>query len=138
MAQRIVLFVVVLCFFLFFVSSVYAQTDSPPPEPPMKSSAEYCEDGDKAFKEGRFDEAIKSFSLAIKSKPDDYSPYYKRAALYLSRGQTKKALTDLNKVLELKPDFSQVNAERKTTNKAFSTLFFFSRRDLVEPTRLSH
>jgi len=35
-------------------------------------------------------------------------PYFKRAAVYLAIGQVKKALPDLDKTVELKPDFHQV------------------------------
>ena len=35
--------------------------------------------------------------------------YFKRAAVYLAMGQTKKAIPDLDKSLELKKDFHHVS-----------------------------
>ncbi len=49
--------------------------------------------------------------------PSNYLTYFKRATVYLALGQSKKALPDLAKVVELKPDFHQV-----TTNEC-SSLF---------------
>jgi len=40
-------------------------------------------------------------------------PYFKRAAVYLAIGQVKKALPDLDKTVELKPDFHQVGLRVK-------------------------
>ena len=36
--------------------------------------------------------------------------YFKRAAVYLAMGQTKKAIPDLDKSVELKKDFHHVSA----------------------------
>ena len=47
-----------------------------------------------------------TFSLA--GDPSNYLTYFKRATVYLALGQSKKALPDLSKVVELKPDFHQV------------------------------
>ena len=40
--------------------------------------------------------------------PSNYLTYFKRAAVYLAIGQSKKALPDLDKTVQLKPDFYQV------------------------------
>lgn len=40
--------------------------------------------------------------------PSNYLTYFKRAAVYLAMGQTKKALPDLTSCIRLKPDFQQV------------------------------
>ena len=40
--------------------------------------------------------------------PSNYLTYFKRAAVYLAMGHTKKALPDLTASISLKPDFLQV------------------------------
>ena len=40
--------------------------------------------------------------------PLNYLSYFKRATVYLAIGRAKSALPDLNKVIQLKPDFKQV------------------------------
>lgn len=40
--------------------------------------------------------------------PTNYLTYFKRAAVYLAIGQAKRAIPDLDRTIELKPDFSQV------------------------------
>ena len=44
--------------------------------------------------------------------PTNYLTYFKRAAVYLAIGQAKRAIPDLDKTIELKPDFSQVHCSR--------------------------
>ena len=38
--------------------------------------------------------------------------YYKRATVFLALSRSRPALTDLDKVLKLKPDFSQARVKR--------------------------
>ncbi len=42
--------------------------------------------------------------------PKNYVPYYRRATVYLAMGKSKSALPDLDKVIELKPDFTAVSS----------------------------
>ena len=41
--------------------------------------------------------------------PKNYMTFYKRATVYLALGKSKSALPDLDKVIELKPDFTSVS-----------------------------
>ena len=41
--------------------------------------------------------------------PSNYMVYFKRAAVYLAMGQTKKAIPDLDKSVELNKDFHHVS-----------------------------
>jgi len=43
------------------------------------------------------------------SDPDNYMTYFKRATVLLALGKSKTALSDLTKVVELRPDFIRVN-----------------------------
>lgn len=40
--------------------------------------------------------------------PSNYLTYFRRATVYLAMGKSKSALPDLDKVVELKPDFNAV------------------------------
>ena len=44
----------------------------------------------------------------VEGDPFNYLSYFKRATVYLAIGRAKSALPDLDKVIELKPDFKQV------------------------------
>lgn len=49
------------------------------------------------------------FSLFIsEGDPDNFLTYFKRATVLLAMGRSKSALPDLDRVLELRPDFFQV------------------------------
>lgn len=44
--------------------------------------------------------------------PTNYLTYYKRGTVYLALGKAKSALLDLDKVLELKVDFTPARLQR--------------------------
>lgn len=44
--------------------------------------------------------------------PKNYLTYFKRATVYLALGKPRSALPDLNKVLELRPEFTAVGILR--------------------------
>lgn len=44
--------------------------------------------------------------------PNNYLTYFKRGTVYLALGKAKNALSDLDKVLELKPDFTAARLSR--------------------------
>eukprot|EP01134_Creolimax_fragrantissima_P003507 CFRG3507T1 len=54
----------------------------------------------------QYDEALRLYGDAISLEPGSYMPYFQRATAYLAVGVSKSALADLNKVIELRPDFS--------------------------------
>ena len=45
----------------------------------------------------------------IEGDPNNYLTYFKRGTVYLALGKSKFALMDLDKVLQLKPDFTSVS-----------------------------
>eukprot|EP01118_Nematostelium_gracile_P012486 TRINITY_DN4560_c0_g1_i2.p1 TRINITY_DN4560_c0_g1~~TRINITY_DN4560_c0_g1_i2.p1 ORF type:complete len:303 (+),score=76.69 TRINITY_DN4560_c0_g1_i2:49-957(+) len=67
---------------------------------------------DKALKDNKYDDAISLFDSVIEMSPNDYLNYYKRATALLIRSRHQKALSDLGKSLELKPDFIQGRTRR--------------------------
>jgi DnaJ homolog subfamily C member 3 len=49
------------------------------------------------------------FLYLLDGDPRNYLTFFKRATVYLALGKAKFALADLEKVLELKPDFTAVS-----------------------------
>ena len=59
---------------------------------------------------GRFKELVNKCCLCFsEGDPNNYMTYYRRATVYLAMGKSKSALPDLDKVIELKPDFTAVS-----------------------------
>jgi DnaJ family protein C protein 3 len=76
----------------------------------------HLEMGKKFLQEGNLADALNHYNMAVDGDPSNYLTYFKRAAVFLALGQSKRALPDLDKVLELKPDFHQARSERASTN----------------------
>ncbi|KAG6999687.1 hypothetical protein G7Y79_00033g068750 [Physcia stellaris] len=64
-------------------------------------------EGNKAFQEKRFDEAIDKFSQAIELEPTNHVLYSNRSGAYASKKDFDKALEDANKTTEIKPDWAK-------------------------------
>ncbi|XP_030754839.1 protein unc-45 homolog B [Sitophilus oryzae] len=66
------------------------------------------EQGNVAFKEGKWDEALKYYTMAIdriKGEPKELAVYYKnRAAVYLKLEKYEEAIKDCSKSLEITPN----------------------------------
>lgn len=52
------------------------------------------------------------YSIVVEGDPNNYLTYYKRGTVYLALGKAKFALLDLDKVLQLKPDFTSARLQR--------------------------
>lgn len=48
----------------------------------------------------------------VEGDPNNYLTLYKRGTVYLALGKAKNALSDLDRVLELKPDFAAARIRR--------------------------
>ena len=64
--------------------------------------------GMKLLAAGQLADALTQFHAAIDGDPENYMSYYRRGTVYLGMGKFKSALTDLNRVVELKSDFTSV------------------------------
>ncbi|KAI9680980.1 MAG: Hsp90 cochaperone [Trizodia sp. TS-e1964] len=64
-------------------------------------------EGNKAFAEKKFDEAIEKFTQAIELDPSNHVLYSNRSGAYASLKDFDKALEDANKVTEIKPDWAK-------------------------------
>lgn len=63
------------------------------------------DEGNAAFGEGKWDEAIALFSQAIEIDPDNEIYYSNRSAAYMKVDSISKALYDAEKSVELNPNF---------------------------------
>jgi tetratricopeptide (TPR) repeat protein len=60
------------------------------------------------FYRGAYSDALSHFHAAVDADPNNYMSYYKRATVYMALSRSRPALADLDKILELKPDFFKV------------------------------
>ncbi len=67
---------------------------------PEVQGIELCNDG-------KFDQAIATFTQGLKQKPNDPNLLYLRGKAYTAKGQYGPALADLNQAIQLKPGFGQ-------------------------------
>eukprot|EP00401_Gymnodinium_catenatum_P027059 CAMPEP_0117551552 /NCGR_PEP_ID=MMETSP0784-20121206/49249_1 /TAXON_ID=39447 /ORGANISM="" /LENGTH=467 /DNA_ID=CAMNT_0005348593 /DNA_START=118 /DNA_END=1521 /DNA_ORIENTATION=- len=65
----------------------------------------YKQKGNDAFKEGKWDEAIKNYNKAISLDPNQAPFYSNRAACWASKGNHESALADAKKCVERDPKF---------------------------------
>eukprot|EP01012_Entosiphon_sulcatum_P015824 TRINITY_DN2079_c0_g1_i1.p1 TRINITY_DN2079_c0_g1~~TRINITY_DN2079_c0_g1_i1.p1 ORF type:complete len:569 (-),score=117.53 TRINITY_DN2079_c0_g1_i1:54-1733(-) len=68
---------------------------------------EYKAKGNAAFQAGKNSEAINWFTTAIGLDPTNHILYSNRSAAYCADKQYGRALTDANKVVEIKPDWAK-------------------------------
>ncbi|CAJ0610274.1 unnamed protein product [Cylicocyclus nassatus] len=67
----------------------------------------------KAFlAKGQFSDALTHYHAAIELDPTNYLTLYRRATVYLAMGKSKQAVPDLDRVVELKHDFTAARIQR--------------------------
>ncbi|XP_076639139.1 dnaJ homolog subfamily C member P58IPK [Colletes latitarsis] len=72
----------------------------------------HLELGREFLAKGQLQDALSHYHAAVEGDPNNYLTYYKRGTVYLALGKAKFALLDLDKVLELKPDFTSARLQR--------------------------
>ena len=73
---------------------------------------EHLLQGKEALAEGKLDEALSHFHLAIEGDPNSFLTHYRRATVYLAMGRVLQAMSDLTTSLKLNPDFNQARFQR--------------------------
>jgi len=61
---------------------------------------------------GSYSDALTHFHAAVDADPSNYMSYYKRATVYMALSRAKPALSDFDKILQLKPDFLKARQQR--------------------------
>jgi DnaJ family protein C protein 3 len=69
----------------------------------------HMEKGNAFLSKGQFADALNQYHSAVELHPNDYQIYFRRATVLLATGKVKAALPDLDRVVELKPDFVAVS-----------------------------
>lgn len=61
---------------------------------------------------GQLQDALTHYHAAVEGDSRNYLTYFKRGTVYLALGKAKLAISDLDRALELKPDFTTARAQR--------------------------
>lgn len=61
---------------------------------------------------GQLQDALTHYHAAVEGDSQNYLTYFKRGTVYQALGKAKLAISDLDKALELKPDFTTARAQR--------------------------
>jgi tetratricopeptide (TPR) repeat protein len=61
---------------------------------------------------GRYDQALKDFNDALKSKPNDPTLITYRGVVYYAKGQNDLAMKDFNRAIEIDPKFGKAYYQR--------------------------
>jgi tetratricopeptide (TPR) repeat protein len=72
----------------------------------------HMEKGNAFLSKGQFADALHHYHSAVELDPNNYQIYFRRATVLLATGKVNAALPDLDRVVELKPDFIAVSAFR--------------------------
>jgi len=63
---------------------------------------------------GQLADALSHYHAAVEGDSRNYLTYFKRGTVYLALGKAKLAISDLDRALELKPDFTTARSQRGT------------------------
>jgi DnaJ homolog subfamily C member 3 len=63
---------------------------------------------------GQLQDALTHYHAAVEGDSRNYLTYFKRGTVYLALGKAKLAISDLDRVLELRPDFTAARVQRGT------------------------
>lgn len=72
-----------------------------------EQATQYKNEGNKAFTDGRFQEAVDAFTKAIEINPNDHVFFSNRSGAYASLNQLDEALKDAVQCITLKPDWAK-------------------------------
>lgn len=80
----------------------------------------YKDEGNAAFKEGRYKEAIALYTQGLDIDPDNHVLYSNRSAAYLKEQERGKALKDAEKLMEIKPDWPKSYSRKGAAQHALT------------------
>ncbi|KAI9351472.1 hypothetical protein BDR26DRAFT_978693 [Obelidium mucronatum] len=82
------------------------------PSPVKKTTKQLLDEAKVHLVQGKINDAMEAFDLAIEQEPKNYLALFRRAAAQLSVGRMGQALRDFDSVLKLRPDFDQALIQR--------------------------
>jgi len=95
-----------LCVISLIISkAVSSQTD-------QDESEKHLELGKQMMARGQLQDALTHFHAALEKDPRNYLTLYRRATVYLAQGRARAAIEDLNKVIEIQPDFISARSQK--------------------------
>jgi len=74
----------------------------------------FKEQGNAAFKEGKFEEALQHYNKALELSPSNIHLYGNRAAVFIRMNQHDKALADADKAIAINPNWGRAHHRRGT------------------------
>ena len=77
------------------------------------SAASLKDQGNGFYEQGKFEEAIESFTKAIAMDPNDHRFYSNRSAAHLANGDPDLALLDAEKCIAINPDFAKGHSRKE-------------------------
>ncbi|XP_077869917.1 LOW QUALITY PROTEIN: dnaJ homolog subfamily C member 3-like [Saccoglossus kowalevskii] len=77
-----------------------------------EDAEQHLELGKQLLAAGQLADALSHYNAAIDGDPENYQSYFRRATVYLAMGKSKTALPDLDKCIQLKPDFTAARTSR--------------------------
>ncbi|HHT9118798.1 MAG TPA: tetratricopeptide repeat protein, partial [Candidatus Hypogeohydataceae bacterium YC38] len=74
-----------------------------------QDAVEYFNQGNMAYREGKYDEAVESFKKALELNPTDASSHFGLGNSYFLKRNYEKAITHYKEVIKLRPDYAKVH-----------------------------
>ena len=78
----------------------------------LTGAENWSENGVSLLNSGKYEEAIKAFSMSIETLPRDYESYNKRGVAYIGAGNINRAVADFTKAIEINPQFADAFSNR--------------------------
>lgn len=94
---------------MFGFVSLHAQSASAASSPTINT---HLEKGQAALSQGRVADALTQFHAALDMDPNNFAALFQRSAVYQILGRPQMALNDLNKVMQLRPEFHSARMKR--------------------------
>ncbi len=107
MKRNTLRYITPLFFFLLLSSFSIAQS---------RSAVKHLNNGVEFYNKKKYDDAISSFTEAIKSSPDYSEAYNWRGFVYLQKKEYQIALVDFSEALRIKPSFAEAKFNIGTVN----------------------
>lgn len=74
-----------------------------------QDAVEYFNQGNMAYREGKYDEAVESFKKALELNPTDASSHFGLGNSYFLKRNYEKAIAHYKEVIKLRPDYAKVH-----------------------------